>query len=91
MLLVLFCRLAGMSWNRRRLHAPLPGDLFVITRIRAELGPPVHDFHGVSPDVMIPRRWGPSARVPRDLSMIALLYWFNRAYRSNPMPVQMEG
>ncbi|HOM80181.1 MAG TPA: hypothetical protein PLZ94_00225 [Armatimonadota bacterium] len=91
-LLVLFCRLAGMSWGIAigfmLLYLLIS---FVVTRIRAELGPPVHDFHGVSPDLMIPSALGTVGARPQDLSMISLLYWFNRAYRSHPMPVQMEG
>ncbi|NLC57828.1 MAG: hypothetical protein GX774_13410 [Armatimonadetes bacterium] len=90
--LVACCRVAGMSWGLALAFILIYLAIsFVITRIRAELGPPVHDFHGVSPDVMIPAALGTVGARPQDLSMISLLWWFNRAYRSHPMPVQMEG
>ncbi len=89
--LVLFCRIGGMSWGIATVFMLVYVAIsFVITRIRAELGPPVHDFHGVSPDIMIPSALGTVGMRPQDLSMISLLWWFNRAYRSHPMPVQME-
>lgn len=89
--LVVFCRLGGMSWGLAGVFLVIYVLVsFVVTRIRAELGPPVHDFHGISPDVMIPTVIGTQGVRVQDLSMISLLWWFNRAYRSHPMPVQME-
>lgn len=89
--LLLFCRAAGMSWGIALLFLVLYLAIsFVVTRIRAELGPPVHDFHGIGPDVMIPTALGTEGMHVQDLSMLSLLWWINRAYRSHPMPVQME-
>ncbi len=62
-----------------------------VTRMRAELGPPAHDLHQGGPDSILPAVM-PSNRFARpDLAMFSLFYGFNRAYRSHPMPVQLEG
>ena len=62
-----------------------------ITRMRAELGPPAHDLHMSGPDSMIPAITY-SNQIPRsDLAMFSMFYGFNRAYRSHPMPIQLEG
>ena len=63
----------------------------VITRIRAELGPPVHDQHFSGPDAMITQALGTEAFSTKELAAINWLGWFNRAYRSHPMPVTAEG
>jgi hypothetical protein len=65
--------------------------LLTVTRIRAELGPPVHDFHRMGPDLMLTRLWGTANLPPHDLGMLALYWWFNRAYRGLPMAHQIEG
>lgn len=62
-----------------------------ITRIRAELGPPAHDLHMGGPDSILPEVLGEHQMGPGNLIAITLLYWFNRAYRSHPMPHQLEG
>jgi hypothetical protein len=59
--------------------------------MRAELGPPAHDLHQSGPDSIIAAITNP-ARLPRaDLTMFSMFYGFNRAYRSHPMPIQLEG
>ncbi len=62
-----------------------------VTRIRAEMGLPVHDLHFSGPTQMLPTVL--SARVVgrRNLAVGELYYWFNRAYRSHFMPHQAEG
>lgn len=61
-----------------------------ITRMRAQFGPPVHDLHFVGPDQTLTSVLGSRAFPPRALTAMTYLYWFNRAYRSHPMPHQME-
>ncbi len=87
----LFLMAAGMS--------PAVAALFLIAylmisigvaRIRAELGPPVHDFHYVGPDVMTVSMLGAPELGQRNLTALSMFWWFNRAYRSHPIPVQME-
>lgn len=62
-----------------------------VTRIRAELGPPVHDLHFSGPDHMLTRSFGTPAFTAKDLTLLNFFYWFNRAYRSHPMPLGIEG
>ncbi|MGQ9525535.1 MAG: DUF6785 family protein, partial [Armatimonadota bacterium] len=61
-----------------------------VTRMRAELGPPAHDLHFAGPDVVLTTALGTSAFAPSQLALLTLFYWFNRAYRSLPMPIQLE-
>lgn len=62
-----------------------------VGRIRAELGPPVHDLHFSGPDHMLTRAFGTPAFSGQDLTILSFFYWFNRAYRSHPMPFTVEG
>ncbi len=60
------------------------------TRMRAELGPPAHDLHNGGPDYILTAALGTRALHARELSILTYFYWFNRAYRSLAMPVQLE-
>ena len=62
-----------------------------IARIRAELGPPIHDLHFTGPDAMISSALGTGRLSNGDLIGLTYLFWFNRAYRSHPMPIGIEG
>jgi hypothetical protein len=61
-----------------------------ITRIRAEFGPPVHDAHFSGPDSMLTTSLGASAFSTRQLVALNWFWWFNRGYRSHPMPIGLE-
>jgi hypothetical protein len=61
-----------------------------VTRMRAELGPPAHDLHFAGPDVVLTTAFGTAAFAPKQLAVLTLFFWFNRAYRSLPMPHQLE-
>lgn len=63
-----------------------------VTRVRAELGPPAHDLHRGGPDLILTNILGTDRSVfdARQLTSMKLCYWFNRAYRSHPMPIQLE-
>ena len=62
-----------------------------IARMRAELGTPVHDLHYSGPDEILTRALG-TRRLGRGTLSVFSLFWFiNRAYRSHPMPHQLEG
>ncbi len=63
-----------------------------ITRIRAELGPPVHDLHFMGPGLTLTKMVGtaPSRLSPSTLVSFTFGYWFNRAYRGLPMANQLE-
>jgi len=90
--LVVFFRISGMSpalavgaWGVYWLIA------LSVTRMRAELGPPAHDLHRGGPDHMLPVILGTRSMGPRNLNLLTWFYWFNRAYRSLPMPHMLEG
>lgn len=61
-----------------------------LARIRAELGPPVHDFHFSGPDFAITSAVGVGRLSHGDMMGLAYFWWFNRAYRSHPMPIVVE-
>ena len=61
-----------------------------IARIRAELGPPVHDFHFSGPDTMLMSSLGTGRMSNYDLVGLRYFWWFNRAYRAHPMPITTE-
>mgnify|MGYP005843570697 CR=1 FL=1 len=61
-----------------------------ITRMRAEMGTPVHDLHFTGPDSILTEVFGQRVYSPGQLTVFALFWWFNRAYRSHPMPHQLE-
>jgi hypothetical protein len=61
-----------------------------VTRMRAELGTPIHDLHFTGPDSMLTETLGQRAFTPVQLTAFSLFFWFNRAYRSHPMPHQLE-
>lgn len=62
-----------------------------IARMRAELGPPVHDLHFSGPDYMISTSFGLNRLSNNDMVGLTYFYWFNRAYRGHPMPIGIEG
>lgn len=62
---------------------------FVITRVRAELGCP-HEINWVNPSQVMVTVFGTQALGPQNLTLISVLYWFNRGYRNHPMPNQLE-
>jgi hypothetical protein len=65
--------------------------IIVVTRLRAELGSPVHDFHFMGPDNMIPRVVGTAPLRQNDLAFFTFSFSMTRAHRSDTMPVSLEG
>ncbi len=63
-----------------------------ITRMRAEMGTPVHDLHFTGPDVILTEVFGTKATTfsSPQLAVMSIFFWFNRAYRAHPMPHQLE-
>jgi hypothetical protein len=91
-LLEAFCLAMGMSWWLAVLIFVIFFGLSIaITRMRAELGTPVHDLHFTGPDWTLPELFGTRNISSRDLTTMSLMFWFNRAYRYHPMPHQLEG
>ncbi len=91
-LIILFCLLAGMQlWVALLALTIYLGIAVAITRMRAELGPPVHDLHHAGPDTIIPELLGPTNLDKHSLAVFGTFWGFNRAYRTHAMPIQLEG
>ena len=91
LLLLAFCRAAGMELWVALLFFSLYFIFSIsITKIRAELGAPIHDLHWAGTDRMMTEALGTSRFNPQSLVILSFLYFINRAYRSHPMPHQLE-
>jgi len=87
-----FSRALGMSaWLIPLFFAIYFALALALTRMRAQFGTPVHDLHFTGPDTTLTLLAGPSSYGPQDLTAMSQFFWFNRAYRSHPMPHQLEG
>jgi hypothetical protein len=90
--LIGFCYKAGMSlWVILIFFALYFAMATGMTRMRAELGSPVHDQHFGGPDRMLYSVFGARQLGPRNLTILSYLYFFNRSYDCLPMPHQLEG
>lgn len=61
-----------------------------VSRIRAELGSPVHDLHFMGPEAALVEAFPPKTLGTSTLVTYSFLYAFTRAHRSHPMPVEIE-
>lgn len=90
--ITLFCLKAGMGLKAIIIFFTI---YFLISlsigRIRAELGSPVHDLHFSGPGRMMVSIFGTRKFGASDLTVVSLFWYFNRAYRSHPMPCILEG
>ena len=90
--IMLFCNAAGMSiWVAMVFFGTYYAISIAVTRMRAELGAPVHELLYIGPDEIMPAMFGARALGPQNLTISAFFYSFNRAYRGHPMPHQLEG
>ena len=89
--LMFFCRRLGMSFWLTPIFFGLYFAISIsITRIRAEMGPPLHAIVLVNPQTIIIAAIGTRRLGPDNLTILSLFYWFNRFNRSHPMPHQLE-
>jgi hypothetical protein len=89
--LIAFSTYLGMTWWIGILFFLMYFALaLAITRMRAELGTPVHDLHFTGPELIMTRVAGSRAFDAPNLTVFSIFFWFNRAYRSHPMPHQLE-
>ena len=51
----------------------------------------MHDLHFTGPDWSLTDLIGPRTIGPGNMAALSCLFWFNRAYRCQPMPAQLEG
>ena len=87
-----FCQRAGMSFWVIALFFGLYYMLAIgITRVRAELGSPVHDQHFAGADEMTYAFVGAKPLGTSNMTMLSYFYFFNRAYDCLLMPHQLEG
>jgi len=90
--LITFTTVIGMTWWVTILFFLMYFALaLAITRMRAELGTPIHDLHFTGPETIMTRIAGGKAFNVETRTVFAIYFWFNRAYRSHPMPHQLEG
>ena len=88
--IVAFCKAAGMHfWPIVGLFGIYYMMSLAMTRVRAELGAP-HETYFVNPHRILTGLGNTGAFAARDLTIMATMYWFNRCYRSHPMPNQLE-
>lgn len=87
-----FCVRSGMSLWLPPIYLGLFFLLSIgITRIRAELGPPAHELNWVNPEAVVVQALGTGILGTQSLTALTFMFWFNRGYRSHPMPHQLEG
>jgi len=91
--LVIFCYYAGMSvWVMSLFFVLYFALSTTITRIRAELGPPVHTLRDASSDKMLLMFFGTRRLRAPNLTGFTMLHWITGSSgRENPMPIQLEG
>jgi hypothetical protein len=90
--LIGFCWKTGMSlWVIVAFFLLYFAISIAITRVRAELGPSSHEMYFTNPQRILVWTFGSRRLGAANLTMISLMYWFNRCNRSNPMPHQLEG
>jgi len=90
--ITLFCLRAGMSiWAILLFFGFYFAISTAITRLRAELGSPVHDFEPAGLVDMMTTAVGTRRFGSSDLTMFSFFLFFNRTYRPHPMPHQLEG
>jgi len=87
----IFCYRAGMSfWVISAFFALFYALVTGITRMRAELGSPVHDLHYGGPGTMLYAAFGSQRLGKSNLTAMTYLMFFNRSYDWLTMPHQLE-
>ena len=89
--LVLFCVFGGMSfWVAIPFFILLAALETTVTRMRAELGPPVHEVELVGPDSIMVTLFGTRRLGGKNLTMLSYLYFTDRTVSSHTMPHELE-
>lgn len=89
--ILFFCWKAGMSfWAAGTFFTLYLMTAIGVTRIRAELGSPIHDLHFAGPEVLMVDALGTRRIGPHNLSVISMLWFLTRAHYSDVMPHQLE-
>lgn len=91
LILVMFCSYLGMSIMISLSFFILYYIiLLAVARMRAEVGTPLHDLHFGGPSSILMNILGSRRMSHTTLVGLAQLWFIDRAYRSNPMPHQLE-
>lgn len=71
--------------------AAFVGFSMVVTRMRAQLGPPTHEFAYLGPNQLLMNFYGTRNITDKSASLLGTVFLgINRLSRSHPMPVQLE-
>ena len=90
--LIFFCLRAGMSlWAILVFFGLYFAFSTAVSRMRAELGSPMHDLHYTGPERVMVAAVGTRPLGPNNLSMFSFFWFFTRTFDSHPMPHQLEG
>ena len=90
--LTFFCLRAGMSlWAILVFFGLYFAFSTAVSRMRAELGSPMHDLHYTGPERVMVAALGTRRLGPNNLSMFSFFWFFTRTFDSHPMPHQLEG
>jgi len=90
--LALFSYKAGMSlWVIFLFFVIYFGISTVITRMRAQLGPPLHELNLGGPINIMRWTLGTRRLGAANLTIFSYFWFFNRSYTCHPMPHQLEG
>lgn len=90
--LFLITQRMGMSWWVIPLYFGIYYIMGIsITRVRAQLGPPTHEMFQATPQQILVDSFGTRRLGASTLTSFAMLWGFNRGYRSHPMPHVLEG
>ncbi|MCG9134413.1 hypothetical protein J5I95_22340 [Candidatus Poribacteria bacterium] len=90
--LIFFCLKAGMSlWATLVFFGLYFAFSTAVSRMRAELGSPMHDLHYTGPERVMVAAVGTRPLGPNNLSMFSFFWFFTRTFDSHPMPHQLEG
>ncbi len=90
--LIFFCLRAGMSlWAILVFFGLYFAFSTAVSRMRAELGSPMHDLHYTGPERIMVAAVGTRRLGPNNLSMFSFFWFFTRTFDSHPMPHQLEG
>jgi hypothetical protein len=95
LLLMLFCLRSGMSFWVFAIFITIYLAIVVgLTRMRAELGPPIHAIGYATPQYLMISMLGTRRLRPGNLTLLSLMNWLSGAsyasFRTHPMPEQME-
>ena len=90
-LIMFLCHRAGLSlWVAGSVFFIYIAVLTAITKVRAQLGPPMHGAFYVHPEGTLVKMVGTRALGNKNLTIVSYFYWFARAYRCHPMQHQLE-